>query len=389
MFNLKQIVAYLVSISATLFLLGTPQVCMAGEECSIVIEMPDSTSCNSDHNNLTAAFTTTYDHFMNSDHRDHLGRLGARLQDYTIIMVGGFLSGMGKLGGERNFEEQAKFLKKLGLSEKEEDKNFQMSSVNTFQTIAYNIEKLRKDIQNAPKKVILIGHSMGGLEAVFALIGTSEELQKKVAGIITLQSPFKGSPIVDLVDHATTAKQRVARALAYGVLENPFKRIAGHAGSYNSFRDLRESARIDFLDDPVNAQALDEITKRIPVINLVGWKERGLGVHQRDQGLNRNNYCLSRPVGRTSGAFYTNTLKIAARLFHDANSPDGEMNRIRNTDLMVPKDSQKLGFNAKYVHQEGIDHLSMVMSSAYRPVDKVIATAALLELLLNEIQNRF
>ncbi|MBF0365656.1 MAG: hypothetical protein HQK50_08795, partial [Oligoflexia bacterium] len=132
-----------------------------------------------------------------------------------------------------------------------------------------------------------------------------------------------------------------------------------------------------------------ELTKRIPEINLVGWKERGLGVHQRDQGLNRNNYCLSRPVGRTSGAFYTNTLKIAARLFHDANSPDGEMNRIRNTDLMVPKDSQKLGFNAKYVNQEGIDHLSMVMSSAYRPVDKVIATAALLELLLNEIQNRF
>ncbi|MBF0365657.1 MAG: DUF2974 domain-containing protein, partial [Oligoflexia bacterium] len=250
---------YLLSITAILFLLATPQVCMADEECSMVIEMPDSTSCNSennsdnasgDHNNLTAAFTTTYDHFMNSDHRDHLGRLGARLQDYTIIMVGGFLSGMGKLGGERNFEEQAKFFKKLGLSEKEEEKNFQMSSVNTFQTIAYNIEKLRKDIQNAPKKVILIGHSMGGLEAVFALIGTSEELQKKVAGIITLQSPFKGSPIVDLVDHATTLKQRVAKVMAYGVLENPLKRIAGHAGSYNSFRDLRESARIDFLNDP-------------------------------------------------------------------------------------------------------------------------------------------
>ncbi len=44
------------------------------------------------------------------------------------------------------------------------------------------------------KKVVLIGHSKGGLDCAAAL-SLHPDLKNLVAGLVTLQSPFGGSPI--------------------------------------------------------------------------------------------------------------------------------------------------------------------------------------------------
>lgn len=60
------------------------------------------------------------------------------------------------------------------------------------QTLKGTIERLHADAQ---KKVIIVGHSKGGLDSAAALTLFYSDLKDKVAGLVFVQSPYGGTPL--------------------------------------------------------------------------------------------------------------------------------------------------------------------------------------------------
>ncbi len=84
-------------------------------------------------------------------------------------------------------------------------------------TTAENADAVRRAISTSDKPVVLIGHSKGGLDALRALT-LHPELQSKVAKLIAIQSPYRGSAIADLL---LSRRSLYAATLAYTRLINP------------------------------------------------------------------------------------------------------------------------------------------------------------------------
>ena len=84
-------------------------------------------------------------------------------------------------------------------------------------TTAENAEAVRREIAASDKPVVLIGHSKGGLDALKAL-ALHPELQSKVAKLIAIQSPYRGSAIADLL---LSQRSLYAATLAYTRMINP------------------------------------------------------------------------------------------------------------------------------------------------------------------------
>jgi len=62
-----------------------------------------------------------------------------------------------------------------------------------------NAKLLIQALNNSPKKVIIVAHSKGGLDTLSAYMRQMTLFKDKVAGVITIQSPFNGSPIADMM----------------------------------------------------------------------------------------------------------------------------------------------------------------------------------------------
>ena len=67
-------------------------------------------------------------------------------------------------------------------------------------------------VEASPLPVIIIGHSKGGLDTLEALI-TNRALLKKVRGVVTIQTPFSGTPVADYM-----SSQNVLRKIAIKLL---------------------------------------------------------------------------------------------------------------------------------------------------------------------------
>jgi len=65
--------------------------------------------------------------------------------------------------------------------------------------VEINARELKSHIEElywgAQKKVVLLGHSKGGLDAAAACSMFWEDLKDKVVGLAVLQCPYGGSPI--------------------------------------------------------------------------------------------------------------------------------------------------------------------------------------------------
>jgi alpha-beta hydrolase superfamily lysophospholipase len=76
--------------------------------------------------------------------------------------------------------------------------------INIFETIlqssvSKNAREIKEYIEEiywgARKRVLLLGHSKGGVDAVAALSLYWPQLKDKVAGLVLAQSPYGGSPV--------------------------------------------------------------------------------------------------------------------------------------------------------------------------------------------------
>lgn len=110
--------------------------------------------------------------------------------------------------------------------------------IDTDQTIACNVEPIRDTIIQSTRdgrQVVLVGHSKGGVD-IGATLSIHPELRPLVRAMISLQTPWLGSPIADFVaGHSTLAQGHRL------VVERAFQ------GDERALLDLQESVRRTFV----------------------------------------------------------------------------------------------------------------------------------------------
>eukprot|EP00897_Mesotaenium_endlicherianum_P002673 jgi/Mesen1/2433/ME000157S01573 len=103
------------------------------------------------------------------------------------------------------------------------------------------------------KRVVLLGHSKGGVDAAAALAIYRDDLVEKVAGLVAVQSPYGGTPVAsDLIRQGQIADVQFRR-----VLDLLMRRII--KGDIRSLEDLTYARRREFL-------AQHPIPSGIPVV---------------------------------------------------------------------------------------------------------------------------
>ncbi|KAH9562706.1 hypothetical protein CY35_05G086000 [Sphagnum magellanicum] len=106
----------------------------------------------------------------------------------TYLLIPGLFSNHGPL----YFVDTKKYFSKLGLS-------CHIAKIHSEAAVEINARELKRYIEElywgAQKKVVLLGHSKGGLDAAAACSMFWEDLKDKVVGLAVLQCPYGGSPI--------------------------------------------------------------------------------------------------------------------------------------------------------------------------------------------------
>jgi len=180
----------------------------------------------------------------------------------------------------------------------------------------------------SPQVVLLFTHSKGGVDALVGLVN-HPEVMSKVKGIISIQSPYLGTPIADYL-HST----QPWRGLAYMILS-----IIG--GSGESLWDLSSEQRVKWYQS--NLEAIYNIQRHIPILSVGTWKNNTKGID--------STFELSRNIMKK--------------------------NMDIDSDGLVPWKSAILP-GGPYVAIEGLDHASVVVSDTYIRLDKQRFTQALL-----------
>ncbi len=131
-----------------------------------------------------------------------------KLSGYRILFVPGFMTNpsidpalLYKPGADRlkpgkgllptYFEEQIVWLRSLGL-------DAGIVDIESEAGIKHNASLIEAAISLSPKPVLIISHSKGGLDTLEALI-QRPDLRGKVRGMVSIQSPYYGTPIADWV----------------------------------------------------------------------------------------------------------------------------------------------------------------------------------------------
>ncbi len=123
----------------------------------------------------------------------------AELKKYKIIFIPGYFSDFTvNWTPVKYFKSAQDVLLKRGLIE---TIDFERKLLYSQSPTEENIPYIKDWIEQSPKKVIIIGHSKGGRDTLMT-IAKHPSLQSKVAGIITIQSPFKGTPLASAISNS-------------------------------------------------------------------------------------------------------------------------------------------------------------------------------------------
>jgi len=261
------------------------------------------------------------------------------LKKYRIIFVPGFLSNIVIQFGQgwpfkrihlgEYFDEQIRYFQ-------EQEFDVSRVEVESEETPAYNAELIKKEIDKDERSVIIIGHSKGNLDTLEYLIKNPDD-RKKVAGWISIQAPFWGSPIADIM-----TAEKCTHRFAGWLLEKM-------GGTEKSLQSLtQEERQMYFLRNGLETiKILDEI----PSLSYASWTE-----HSR--------WKMSSPLALTR-----NIIK--------------KLSKERNDGLVTLSSARLPGLD--YIIEEQVDHAETVMELPFRRYDRVKSTTALCSLLLTKI----
>ncbi|MDD4005497.1 MAG: hypothetical protein PHW69_09910 [Elusimicrobiaceae bacterium] len=260
------------------------------------------------------------------------------LKKHKIILVPGFMSRiytepvtiMGvelRLGNY--FDEQMHWLNGLGVSHT----RLKLIAGGFFEK---NAEHLVELIRDSEYPVIALAHSRGGLDTLEAL-RKMPPLADKVAGVITIQSPFHGTPVADYVHERDIIKK----------ISRPLLTQAGETAT--SIYWLTTDFRKGYLAR--NKAVIAEIVKKVPFICA--------GSHCTEDELRQDS-----------------TLKLSAAILRAVG--------ILEHDGLVNLQSTRLP-GAQFVALEKTNH-RMPVTNTGDSFDRVRFTRALLFLLLETLK---
>lgn len=309
--------------------------------------------------NVTAAY---HEKYARAAPALFAGRRQPLSHKYRVILVPGFLTRLYmqlsevakdtfKQDGFLDYlSAQKEALQDLGFTDPQE--LLEKEEFDTIASVATNGERIARAVQQARaggRKVILISHSKGGNDTLAALL----LLQKRralggVAGWISLQSGFFGSPVADEAMQRPVV-QKVGQVLLEG---------AG-GGSLDSLRDSTSQACQQFM--ATHEKEIRQLVRAVPILSFLSWK----------------------PRPREPQLLHPDTLLVATR---DRMEAQG----LKNDGLIPRKNALLPG--TEYVALAYIDHAEPAMNEPAPVIpsklDRKKLTWALLAMLLERLEPR-
>lgn len=256
------------------------------------------------------------------------------LQGFKILLVEGIMGNYVDTVGKwfmklfnqfDYFEDHKKWLKSVGA-------DYQQLKIETENGSEKNARDIEAAVLDSSKPVLIFAHSKGAMDVLFALV-KNPDLLPRIKGIITIQSPFLGTPVADYIEDTQPWK-----GIAHLVLT-----LLG--GSGESLKDLSTSRRVKWFTD--NQSAIENIQGKIAILSFGSWKD---------------------DVPKKTDSIF----ELSRNLMYEKMGVE--------SDGLVPWKSAILPMG-NYVSVEGLDHAATVVNTKYVQFDKARFTHALFSLL--------
>ncbi|XP_073262526.1 uncharacterized protein [Populus alba] len=167
---------------------------------------------------------------------------------FVYLLIPGLFSNHGPL----YFVGTKRFFSKMGLA-------CHIAKIHSEASVEHNAWELKQYIEElywgSGKRVMLLGHSKGGVDAAAALSIYSSDLKNKVAGLALVQSPYAGTPIAsDILREGQIADKETRR-----IMELLICKII--KGDIRALEDLSYDKRREFISK-------HQLPKEIPLISF-------------------------------------------------------------------------------------------------------------------------
>ncbi|XP_023536659.1 uncharacterized protein LOC111797969 isoform X2 [Cucurbita pepo subsp. pepo] len=167
---------------------------------------------------------------------------------FVYLLVPGLFSNHGPL----YFVGTKKFFSKMGLT-------CHIAKIHSEACVEHNAWELKEYVEElywgSGKRVMLLGHSKGGVDAAAALSIYCNELKDKVAGLALVQSPYGGTPLAsDILREGQVADKEMRR-----IMELLICKII--KGDIRALEDLTYAKRKEFITN-------HKLPKNIPILSF-------------------------------------------------------------------------------------------------------------------------
>ncbi|XP_055960477.1 uncharacterized protein LOC126669968 isoform X2 [Mercurialis annua] len=177
---------------------------------------------------------------------------------FVYLLIPGLFSNHGPL----YFVGTKRFFSKMGLA-------CHIAKIHSEASVEHNACELKHYIEElywgSGKRVMLLGHSKGGVDAAAALSLYWSDLKYKVAGLALLQSPFGGSPIASDILREGQIADKETRKIMELIICKLIK------GDIRALEDLTYDKRREFI-------MKHQLPKHIPLISFHTEASIGPGV---------------------------------------------------------------------------------------------------------------
>lgn len=224
-------------------------------------------------------------------------------------------------------------------------KRVRSSSLSVEQTVR-GIDDL---VKKSKKKVFFISHSLGGMGLLDYLL-QNEGKWDRIAGIIFIQSPFRGAPVASVLSNSPWIVKKFLEGAMF------FFNTSEDTLNYLSMENRKE-----FITQ--NSAMIARLVRAVPILTVGGIANGHVTLFSSSANVIRHG-CLTPVFGR-----------CLVKVF------DGPYD---DNDGMVPFESSRLP-EADFVKLKGVDHGETVVNDYVNTIDRGRMTEALLKIFLPKL----